>query len=105
MSEAIQIVTTTDNQASAQKIAENLVETRLAACVQIEGPVTSVYRWKGNVETAEEWRCTIKTVRRLYRDVEHRIRQLHSYDEPEILATTVDEGSDSYLDWLGDQVV
>ncbi len=63
MENAIQIITTTDSKAAAERIARELVEQRLAACVQIGGPITSVYRWQGKMETAEEWTCTIKTVR------------------------------------------
>ena len=69
MRDAIQIITTTDSRAAAEHIARTLVEQRMAACVQIGGPVTSVYRWQGQVECAEEWTCTIKTTADRYSDV------------------------------------
>ncbi len=104
MDDGIQVLTTTDNQQAAMTIAQDLVESRLAACVQISGPLTSVYRWQGQIETATEWACTIKTVRRLYSAVESRIRQLHSYEEPEIVVLDLIAGSQTYLAWLREQV-
>ncbi len=104
MSEAIQIATTTESQEAATRIASTLVQQRLAACVQISGPITSCYRWQGNLETSEEWLCTIKTTAALFRPVEQAIRELHSYDEPEIVATPIVAASQSYLTWLMEQV-
>jgi periplasmic divalent cation tolerance protein len=104
MNDVIQVRTTTDSRESAAAIAADLVHSRLAACVTIAGPVTSVYRWHGQVETAQEWTCTVKTVRRLYPAVESRIRVLHTYEEPEILMSDVTGGSATYLDWLCRQV-
>ena len=103
MIEALQIVTATATKADAEKIARGLVERRLAACVQIAGPITSCYRWEGKIETAEEWVCTIKTRRDLYPQVETAIKELHPYQTPEILATDVVEGSREYLQWLSDE--
>ncbi len=104
MNAILQIQTTTDQRESALAIAEDLVNRRLAACVQINGPITSLYRWKGNVETATEWTCTIKTTVNLYSDVERRIQQLHSYEEPEIIAVEIAVTSTGYLRWLQAQV-
>ena len=104
MDDGIQVLTTTDNQQAAMTIAQDLVGSRLAACVQISGPLTSVYRWQGQIETATEWACTIKTVRRLYPAVESRIRQLHTYEEPEIVVLDLIAGSQTYLAWLREQV-
>lgn len=104
MNEAIQVSTTTATQEDAQRIAAALVERRLAACVQVGGPITSVYRWQGAVETADEWLCTIKTTRAAYARVERAIRQLHPYDEPEIIAVPLVAGSAGYLTWLDEQV-
>mgnify|MGYP002624115528 CR=1 FL=1 len=100
MSDVLQVVTTVGSQADAQAIARGLIEQRLAACVQVSGPITSVYRWEGKVETSEEWYCIAKTVRDLYSQVESAIFDLHSYDEPEIIATAVVAGSPGYLDWV-----
>ncbi len=98
--DAIQIVTATPSEAEAQRIAAALVEERLAACVQVVGPITSTYRWQGKVETGQEWLCIIKTRAALYPATEERIRALHSYTLPEILALAVVGGERGYLDWL-----
>ena len=100
MPDFIQVVTTTEQRADADQIAQALVESQLAACVQIVGPITSIYRWKGKVETAQEWQCWAKTRAELYAEVEQKIRQLHPYEVPEILALPVLAGSASYLQWL-----
>lgn len=100
MRSVIQVVTTTDKKEDAESIARNLVESRLAACVQVIGPVTSTYRWKGRVETAEEWQCWAKTEAGFYEDVEKAIRAIHPYELPEIVALPVLRGSPEYLDWL-----
>lgn len=104
MSSYIEVVTTCERQEDAQRIARRLVDERLAACVQILGPITSVYRWKGAVETAVEWQCRAKSRADLYERLESAIRQLHSYDVPEILALPVLHGGADYLRWLDEQV-
>ena len=104
MTDAIQVSTTCETRAEAMKIAAALVDLRLAACVQVGGPIRSCYRWKGNVETAEEWLCTIKTSEPCFSRVESAIRQVHSYDEPEIIATPIVAASPGYLAWLHEQV-
>ncbi len=104
MAEIIQIATTTDRKELAETIASRLVERRMAACVQIVGPVLSVYRWEGEVESAQEWQCWIKTTRERYAAVEKAIRELHTYGVPEILAISVVDGNASYLQWLEEQV-
>src|SRR5690242_9120804 len=100
MTEVIQVVTTCGSHEEAQKIAHTLVEKRLAACVQVSGPVTSTYHWQGGIETATEWRCVIKTRRSHYLVVEQAIRQLHAYEVPEILAFEVKSGHEAYLNWV-----
>lgn len=102
MTDVIQIITTTARPEDAQAIAAYLVEQGLAACAQISGPITSVYRWQGRVETAQEWQCVIKTRAALYVQVEQAIRARHPYETPEILATPVVYGSAAYLDWLAE---
>ena len=93
-------MTTTESRKDAEKIAEFLVEKRLAACVQIFGPIASVYWWEGRTEKANEWFCLIKTARALYEDVESAIRKVHPYKVPEVLAVPVVAGSKDYLSWL-----
>ena len=100
MTEYIQVITTTDSREEADRIAEALVDGRLAGCVQVVGPIRSRYRWKGAVEEAEEWLCIAKTKRDLYPEVEAAVHRVHSYEVPEILGVPVVEGSKSYLDWL-----
>lgn len=95
----LQIITTTATADDARKIGRGLVERRLAACVQIVGPIESIYRWQGNIETAQEWQCWIKTRGDLYGPAVQAIRELHSYEVPEILAL-VTEVSKDYLEWL-----
>ncbi len=100
MTSYIQISTTTNTKRQAQKIAQYLVEQKLAACVQITGPVESTYRWKGKVEIAPEWLCLIKTRASLFDKVESAIKKLHPYETPEIIAVPIIKGSRKYLKWL-----
>jgi periplasmic divalent cation tolerance protein len=104
MTDYIQVVTTTPRQEDAETIARALVDQRLAACVQVSGPITSIYRWKGAVETSQEWQCWAKSRRELYGQIEQAIRRLHPYEEPEILALTISQGSSSYLRWIDAEV-
>jgi periplasmic divalent cation tolerance protein len=100
----IQVVTTTDSRADAERIARTLVEKRVAGCVQILGPVSSTYRWQGEIETADEWLCLIKSKEDRYADLERAILEVHSYDVPEILAMPVVAGSADYLQWLAEEL-
>jgi periplasmic divalent cation tolerance protein len=104
MPEYIQVVTTTERREDAERIAHALVEERLAACVQIVGPISSTYRWHGAIENAEEWQCWAKSRRDLYDEIERVIRRLHPYEVPEIMAMPVMAGSASYLAWLEGEV-
>lgn len=103
MSEFIEIRTTIDTIEGSQKIADALVETRIAACVQVFGPITSTYWWKGQIERAQEWLCIVKTRKDLYSTVETTIRKVHSYEEPEIIATAIIGGSQGYLRWIEEE--
>jgi periplasmic divalent cation tolerance protein len=104
MPEFLQVTTTAGSREEADRIATTLVDRRLAACVQIVGPIRSVYRWEGQIEHSEEWLCQIKTTREQYAAVEAAIREVHSYDCPEIIATPIVAGSEAYLQWLTDNV-
>lgn len=104
MQDYLQVVTTTETKDDAARIAAALVERRLAACVQIVGPITSAYRWEGKTQSSEEWLCIIKTRSDVYSTVEGAIRELHTYQVPEILATAITAGSRSYLDWLDGEI-
>ena len=103
MTSYIQVVTTTARRDEADRIARELVEKRLAACVQIVGPITSTYRWQGKIETDKEWQICCKTRGELFAQVEAAIRSLHPYDVPEILAVPIAAGSERYLAWLDEQ--
>jgi periplasmic divalent cation tolerance protein len=100
MTEFIQVTTAIDTKEGAQKIAQTLVERRLAACVHVAGPITSTYWWQGKLEIEEEWTCAAKTRRDLYDTVEKAIREVHPYNEPEVIALPIVEGSQSYLAWI-----
>ncbi len=100
MSGLVQISTTTDDKDEADKLAILLVEQRLAACVQVIGPVRSTYWWEGGIEQAEEWLLIVKSKEALYERVEKAIKENHSYEIPEVLSVRVAEGSPDYLAWL-----
>src|SRR5258706_103467 len=104
MQEFIIVYVTTGSAAESEQIARALVEERLAACVNRTAPIQSVYRWQGKVEQSQEELLIIKSRRELYPALERRVRALHSYAVPEILALPVLEGSAEYLRWLREQV-
>jgi periplasmic divalent cation tolerance protein len=96
------ILTTTGSEEQALAIARALVSERLAACVNIIGPIRSVYRWRDAIEDEREYLLLIKTRALNYMKVERRVRELHAYEVPEVLALTVDRGSPPYIQWLLD---
>lgn len=96
----IQVVTTISSMRGAENISEFLIKEKLAACVQIAGPIKSFYRWKGRVEKAKEWVCIIKTRKKFYKRVEKKIKEIHPYEIPEIIVIPIVEGSRDYLEWL-----
>jgi periplasmic divalent cation tolerance protein len=104
MADHIQVLTTAGSSEEAERIAATLVERRLAACVQTVGPVRSRYRWQGEIEEAEEWQCLVKTEASRYEEVEAAVRELHSYEEPEIVALPIVAGSAGYLGWVSAEV-
>ncbi|MCL7403249.1 MAG: divalent-cation tolerance protein CutA [Thaumarchaeota archaeon] len=100
MSEYIQVLTTVDSREKAEEIAGKLLNARLAACIQIIGPIKSMYWWKGVIEYSQEWICLVKTKAEMYNEVESMIKNSHSYEVPEIIAIPVIHGYDKYLEWL-----
>ena len=104
MTDYIQVMTTIDKQELAEAIARHLVDRRLAACVQTVGPITSTYRWQGKVETSGEWLSLAKCHRAMFPQVEAAIREVHTYDVPEIVAMPIVAGNEDYLSWLGEQI-
>lgn len=104
MEDFVIIFTTTDSKDDAKRISKDLVEKKLAGCVQINGPIQSAYRWKDSIEYSEEWLCSIKSRKDLIGKVETAIKEIHPYDVPEIVALPIVAGSDDYLTWLKDQL-
>jgi periplasmic divalent cation tolerance protein len=100
MDEFIQISTTVEQKKDAETIANELLQKRLAACVQIVGPVTSYYWWNGTIDQAAEYLCLIKSRQDLYLRAEAAIRNMHPYEVPEIIATPIVNGSRDYKEWL-----
>ena len=94
------VLTTLPAEGDAERFATQLVQERLAACVNLLPPMQSVYRWKDAIEKADERQIVIKTTRTRLGDLEARIRQLHPYDVPEFVVLSIDSGSADYLSWL-----
>ena len=103
-SDYVQVLTTVGSEQEAERISSALVDRRLAACVQVAGPIASRYRWRGKVEEDREWQCLAKTEAGKYPEVEAAIRELHSYEEPEIIAMPIVAGSKGYLDWISESL-
>ncbi|MCX4991090.1 MULTISPECIES: divalent-cation tolerance protein CutA [unclassified Streptomyces] len=97
------VLTTTDAAEKAEALARGAVAARVAACAQISGPVTSVYRWEGAVTTASEWQIQFKTTAARYPALEAYLLNAHDYDTPEIIATRIVAGSPDYLRWLEEE--
>jgi periplasmic divalent cation tolerance protein len=105
MIDKIVVLVTCGSRKEARKIARALVDRRLAACVNEMGaPLSSLYRWKGNVESAKEFLLMIKTTKKRFAALRAAIVELHSYDVPEIIALPVVEGSRAYLEWIAESV-
>lgn len=100
MSEVLMLITNMPDQESAQRMANSLIESHAAACVNIMATCTSVYRWQGKVESASEIPLLIKTTRSAYPRVEALIRAQHPYELPEIVAVSVEAGLPEYLQWV-----
>ena len=96
------VLTTLSAAADAGALANTLLGERLAACVNVLAPMTSFYRWKGNVERDEERQVIIKTTRAVLDRLEARVLALHPYDTPEFLVLAVDGGGDAYLRWVAE---
>ncbi|HET6180975.1 MAG TPA: divalent-cation tolerance protein CutA [Candidatus Sulfotelmatobacter sp.] len=98
------VLTTAGSEEVARKIAQHLVETQLAACVNIVPHVESVYRWQGKVESNREWLLVIKTSAERFPAARAAIRTMHSYELPECVAVEIADGSPEYLQWLADSL-
>lgn len=104
MSDYCLVITTTDSRQEAEELSFRITEARLSACSQIEGPITSVYWWQGELEKGEEWKCTFKTSMVKYEELERKLNEIHSYDTPEIIVIPITKGSKAYLDWMGEEL-
>lgn len=100
MADCFQVTTTLPDEAAAHQVAARLVEEGLAACAQVLGPVSSTYRWKGRIEQATEWYCNLKTTKTRLSALKKRIRELHPYEVPEIVAIRIQDGDADYLRWI-----
>lgn len=98
------LLSTASSREEAQSIASALVERRLAACVNTVGPIESCYRWKGAVETAQEFLLLIKTTTERIPELKKAIVGLHSYDVPELIEFQIEGGLQAYLDWISESV-
>jgi periplasmic divalent cation tolerance protein len=97
-------LTTAPSREEATTIASELVSRRLAACVNILGPVASIYHWQGEVERSEEFLLLIKSTETKFLPIQTAIRELHSYQIPELLCFTVESGLEAYLNWIATSV-
>lgn len=97
------VLVTASSQKEAETIASSLIETQLAACVNLL-PIHSIYTWQGKIHSDSEWQLIIKTDLSLFSQLEKKIRELHSYEVPEIIALPIIGGSQPYLQWISDNV-
>ena len=104
MPDAVVILVTAGSEAEAELIAKALVEEQLAACVNILSPVRSVYRWEGKVSDDREWLLLIKTRAERFAAVETKVKALHSYQVPEVIALPIVAGAEGYMRWLRESV-
>ncbi len=103
MADFVVVLITASNEDEAAKMANNLVVSRLAACVNIIRNIRSIYRWQGKIEDEGEVLMLVKTRKEHFRDLEKRVREIHSYTVPEIIALPIIEGFEGYLGWLKEE--
>ncbi len=97
------IYITAGDMPEARKIGRILVEERLAACANIF-PITSIFRWKGDIEESSEFGIIVKTRTEKVKDIEKRVKEIHSYEVPCVVSFKISEGSSDYLEWINDSV-
>jgi len=100
----LQITTTVPKLNDAKQISDRILNKKLASCVQIIGPIKSIYWWKNKIEKKEEWLCIIKTRKKLFKIIEKFIKNIHPYEVPEIIATPIINGSIEYFNWIYNEV-
>ena len=104
MTDVVLVLSTVPDDASAETLARTLVDEKLAACVNVLAPMVSIYRWKGAVEQSAERQLVIKTTRGMVPALGKRLKELHSYELPELIVISVDGGANNYLDWVASSV-
>jgi periplasmic divalent cation tolerance protein len=104
MTDARVVLTTAGSQEQARTIGRALVERRLAACVNIVPRIESIYWWKGNIDSTDEWLLIIKTTERRFQAVCDAIQELHTFELPECISLPVERGSERYLSWIRESV-
>jgi periplasmic divalent cation tolerance protein len=104
MTEKILVLSNCGSEEEARKVAKALVETRVAACVNILPGIQSVYHWKGEIQEDAEWMLLIKSTRALFDNLVVELRKIHSYQVPEVLAIPVIAGDQDYLDWMDREI-
>lgn len=97
------VATTTDSEETARALAASAIAARLGACAQIVGPIVSVFRWEGAVQTEPEWRVEIKTAADRANSLTEHLKAEHGYEVPEIVTTPIDGGSAEYLTWVSEE--
>lgn len=100
MSPFIVVFMTASDRVEAEKIVRNLLEERLIACANIVGPVSSLFWWKGKIDKASEFLVIMKSEKKFFKRLSERVREIHSYEVPELITMPIIEGLPSYLDWL-----
>jgi len=104
VTDKVVILVTAASKEECRKIAEHLVESKLAACVSITNGIESVYRWEGKISHDQEYQLIVKSTRELFPEIKTAISNLHSYHTPEIICLPIIEGSRNYLQWVSDSV-
>ncbi|MCB1232121.1 MAG: divalent-cation tolerance protein CutA [Verrucomicrobiae bacterium] len=96
------VLCTFPNAEEARQIGTQLIELQVAACVNLIPQIESIYRWKGEIKQESEVMAVIKTTMNNYAEIEARIRELHPYDTPEVIAVPIERGATSYLNWISE---
>ncbi len=105
MSQYVVVFMTVPDEETAVSIGRRVVEEGLCACCNIVGPIRSIYRWKDKVYDESELLCVLKTRRALFHTLKERVKQLHPYEVPELVALPVEEGLEDYLEWIEEVTV
>ncbi len=104
MTDKIVVLVTAASLRESTKIARQLVEAKLAACVNITQPIRSIYRWQGKMADEREFLLIIKSTRELFPEIKAAVSKIHSYQTPEIICLPIIDGSENYLQWVSDSV-